>query len=228
MRLALDIETDPIPEMMLDLPAPEVATGNIKDPAKIAEKLAEAKRRQIARMALDPHFGRVLAWAVVGEANIHTETMIRLPGQEPDAAERALLLRVWELLSKAEQLYTFNGAGFDLPFLMRRSLLLGVPPYRIEVDKYRVRNFAGAHVDLYQLLQAWEVGNGQGNPLGYARDQAFYAQAILGSPPPYGDIDKNKLGELYAAGELETIHQLVTWDATTTWQLAQRLRAVYP
>jgi predicted PolB exonuclease-like 3'-5' exonuclease len=231
IRLALDIETDAMPERIPELPEPEVAIGNLKDPDKIKEKIATAKRNQIARMALDPHFARVLAWAVVIKDEGHELGMsahVRIPGPDQPTAERNALNALWGHLSGAEQLYTFNGAAFDLPFLYRRSLLLGVRPCAIEIDKYKVRNFAGSHVDLYQLLQHWEVGNGRDNPLGYAHNQAFYAKAILGITPPYPDLDKSRLGDLYADGDLDTIHQLVTWDAAATWKLAERLHAVYP
>lgn len=65
-----DIETGPLPENELAALMPpfdpsEVKTGNIKDPEKIAAKIAEAevnhKRDFIEKAALDPLTGRVVA-----------------------------------------------------------------------------------------------------------------------------------------------------------------------
>ena len=54
MIIALDIETIPNADMFSRLPEPEVAIGNLVDPAKIAAKKAAVKVKQIADMALDP------------------------------------------------------------------------------------------------------------------------------------------------------------------------------
>ena len=68
--ILFDIETAPLPESELAALVPpfdpaEVRTGNLKDPDKIAAKLAEAeanhRRDFIERAALDPLTGRVLA-----------------------------------------------------------------------------------------------------------------------------------------------------------------------
>src|SRR6185503_14813798 len=65
-----DIETGPLPESELAALLPpfdpaEVKTGNIKDPEKIAAKIAEAeanhKRDFMEKAALDPMSGRVVA-----------------------------------------------------------------------------------------------------------------------------------------------------------------------
>ena len=72
--LIFDIETGPLPEnellaMMPAFDPADVKSGNLKDPAKIAEKIAEAeanhRRDFIGRAALDPLTGRVVAIGVM-------------------------------------------------------------------------------------------------------------------------------------------------------------------
>src|SRR5476651_2330269 len=72
--IVFDLETGPLAESELSALLPpfdpaDVKTGNLKDPAKIAEKIAEAeanhKRDFIERAALDPLTGRVLAIGVI-------------------------------------------------------------------------------------------------------------------------------------------------------------------
>ena len=68
--IVFDVETGPLAESELSALLPpfdpaEVRTGNLKDPAKIAEKIAEAeanhRREFFDRAALDPLTGRVVA-----------------------------------------------------------------------------------------------------------------------------------------------------------------------
>src|SRR3974390_1630473 len=68
--IVFDVETGPLAESELSALLPpfdpaEVKTGNLKDPAKIAEKLADAevnhRRNFFDNAALDPLTGRVVA-----------------------------------------------------------------------------------------------------------------------------------------------------------------------
>ena len=52
-RLALNIETAVNKHRLHLLPEPEVALGNLKDPYKIEEKIAETKRKQLEMLAID-------------------------------------------------------------------------------------------------------------------------------------------------------------------------------
>ena len=61
-EITFDIETIPNTSMLDRLPKPKAATGNLKDPAKIAEKEAAARAEQIEKMALSPLYGRICCW----------------------------------------------------------------------------------------------------------------------------------------------------------------------
>ena len=67
MFYAFDIETMPDSSKTGSLPEPEVKLGNLKDPAKIAEKVAEARAEQVAKMALNPLYGRICGAVFVAE-----------------------------------------------------------------------------------------------------------------------------------------------------------------
>ena len=141
-RIYYDIETAPLPEAELRplLPpfnAADVKLGNLKDAAKIAEKLKEAEANHAAdffeRAALDPLTGRVVAIGALlvspaydreaGEPN-------RAPaGKEfviiADDDEKKLLANFWALVrgdhGRLNPIIGFNSNLFDLPFLIRRS-----------------------------------------------------------------------------------------------------------
>ena len=72
--IVFDIETGPLPESELAAVMPpfdpaEVKTGNLKDPEKVAAKIAEAeanhRRDFFDKAALDPLTGRVVAVGVM-------------------------------------------------------------------------------------------------------------------------------------------------------------------
>ena len=72
MDIAFDIETIRNGSMIDKLPELEIKLGNLKDPYKIEEKKAEARAEQIRKMTLNPLYGRVCAFAVASDANLHT------------------------------------------------------------------------------------------------------------------------------------------------------------
>ena len=51
---------------------------------------------------------------------------------------------------------TWNGIGFDLPFLFKRALLLGVPLNGVPVLTYWTKRYSTAsHIDLMQIWSNW-------------------------------------------------------------------------
>lgn len=224
-RLAFDIETEPDPDAVSSMPAPEVATGNLKDPAKIAEKVADARARQLSRAALHPHYGRILA---IGTARrdgdrIVTNVALRDDTRGQDSGETALLNFFWQEVFSAKWIASFNGCGFDVPFLKRRSVLLDVPTCSIEIDRYRVLDPLHAnHLDVRFCLDRWEIGNGQGDPLSLSHDLDYYAGALLGETAPHLDVDKSNLGVLSKTEPgRQVIRELCGWDVSVTLRLAE-------
>ena len=135
MKITFDIETIPNSALVDALPEPKVAIGNLKDPAKIQEKIKEAKEEQISKMALNPLYGRVCAYVAMNEEDITFRDCIT---EDSDAAETELLDRLFSIIAMAltpEQdsdtkgkIITYNGNGFDLPFIYRRAIVLGIDP----------------------------------------------------------------------------------------------------
>ena len=124
MDITFDIETIPNSSMIKRLPAVEVKAGNLKDPAKIAEKEAAAKAEQLDKMALSPLYGRICAWVAV--KNEFTAERACL-AENSDAEETRVIETAFDTISSG-RVITYNGNSFDLPFLYRRAVLLGVDP----------------------------------------------------------------------------------------------------
>ena len=118
-----DIETGPLPEADLLGLMPEFeANKNLKDPAKIEANIAEKRAEWLANAALDAGTGRVLA---IGVINIDGEFMLHAHADEADT-----LTAFWDDLGylphAEEQWAGWNIFGFDLPFLVRRSWIIGL------------------------------------------------------------------------------------------------------
>lgn len=156
--LIYDIETAPLPEAELLAMLPpfdpaEVKVGNIKDPSKIAEKIAEAEssHRQnfMDRAALDPLTGRVLA---IGFLPLQGASTVL-----GDDDEATLLREFWDKCTNqhgAHRLMVgFNTHLFDLPFLVRRSW-----KHRVKVPAWvrRGRYWSDNFID---LREHWQLGD---------------------------------------------------------------------
>lgn len=157
--IIFDVETSPLPESELAALVPpfdpaEVRTGNLKDPDKIAAKLAEAeanhRRDFFDRAALDPLTGRVLAIGLLDQGGFR----ILDNDNEP-----AVLREFWTAcrgeMGRINQMVGFNSLLFDLPFLIRRSWKHRVP---VPVGLRRGRYWADQMID---LRDAWQMGDRQ-------------------------------------------------------------------
>lgn len=124
MKIFFDIETVPLPDAELRAMIPEfdpaeVKMGNIKDPQKILEKLAQAKTSHeeefFEKAALSARSGRVAAIGVMFDDKFEYN----------DGDESGLIESFWNLareaIGTADQMVGFNILEFDLPFLVRRS-----------------------------------------------------------------------------------------------------------
>lgn len=229
--IAIDIETEPFSIDPNSLPEPEVKLGNTTDPIKVRKKIDEARQKQFARLALDPHFSSVLCVCLCTESGDVIKYLVDVPPDHPThlAQETAVILEVAQQLNDATRIASFNGASFDIPYLRRRALLIRQPFPQIECGKYKVADPRGTHADVCRILADFEP-----NPLSISRNLLFYAKQILNAVPPswYNDLDKSNL-RAYLKDYVDPQPQVgfpiskiigaCSWDVRTTMALWQRL-----
>ena len=132
--------------------------SNYKDPEKIAAYILEAKAKQVSKLALDPACCRIVA---IGTCLDGTVTATVCPDVD---VERKALTQFWETWDAG---YVggrigYNCIAFDLPVLLTRSRILGVPAPKLTLRKYgspEVRDLMlelsfGGLVD-YKSLNFW-------------------------------------------------------------------------
>jgi DNA polymerase elongation subunit (family B) len=220
MIAAFDIETIPNPAAAAFLPEPEAAK-NLKDPAKIAADIAEKKQNQVSRMALDPLTGRICAYAMVstgeapGELSRFVEVLSGTPG---DDDERAMVQAIMRALGSEDmRLATWNGANFDLPYVYKRALILGVDPAHFgapPLSAWTKRYSTDRHFDLMQIWSNW--GSHEYTKLD------LVAGMVLGERK--AEVDVTTFPEmLKTEAGCEAIASYCVKDTELTWRLFERM-----
>jgi DNA polymerase elongation subunit (family B) len=184
--IIFDIETGPLPEAELAAVMPpfdpaEVKTGNLKDPDKIAAKIAESEanyhREFFDKAALDPLTGRVVAVGMMiyesrgakppdfsqfesaqrpAPADGESIGRFSIIGDDDEARTlRGFLELVRGEMGRVNPLIGFNIFAFDLPFLIRRSWKHRVPvPFGLRRGRYW-------NEQMVDLRDGWQLGDRQ-------------------------------------------------------------------
>ena len=133
----------------------------------------------------------------------------------PCADETELLTLFWDVAKKYDSVVTFNGRGFDVPFIYLRSALLNVPITKKNWLGYRYA--VEPHCDLAEQFTFYSVG-GQG---GAARrfNLDFYCKAFGVESPKSAGVTGNDVKELMEAGKFREIAEYCLRDVRATVEL---------
>ena len=204
-----DIETGSLPVSRREflLPSPDtVKTGNLKDPAKIAAKIAEAEADFASGegAALDAMSGRVLLVGML----IGRECV-----QVHDVDEAILLRRTWDLIqsNSPDRIVGHNIIGFDARFLVRRSFVLGVGvPGNLFDDLHRYQpdiwtdtmHLWGAGdrkstISLANLCGAMGIPSPKGGPISGATFAANWDEGNRDACLDYNRADLEAVAQIY-------------------------------
>jgi predicted PolB exonuclease-like 3'-5' exonuclease len=141
------------------------------------------------------------------------------PAAEPGAVEftacadeSQLLAEFWELASHYDSIVTFNGRGFDVPFVYLRSAILNVPVsqkgwlgYRFQVDP---------HCDLIEQLTFYGVSGREGAARRFNLD--FYCKAFgIESPKSHG-VTGSDINSMLAEKRFREIAEYCLRDVQAT------------
>lgn len=216
--LALDIETIPT-VAALALPYPEAerkAPGSMSKAETIAAwRDGDREKWQVERIkeySLNPRFGRVVS---VGMANGPTLPESWAEIAQTEADEAGAIARAWELVVDWGQIVTFNGLSFDLPFLVTRSILLGLTP-PLNVADYLRRYSTAKHLDCRAVLNNWDS---------YAKGTMNDWCRALGLADKVGD--GGDVWGMVQEEEWEALTEYSRWDASLTYQMGQRVGPWY-
>ena len=151
-RVVIDIETLGYPLESFD----EVQQEYLLKFSDTEEKKIEA----IQKLSLYPTTSQIITVGMLNPETGHAKVLFQSETSVDEIAENGaihflsgtepeILKTFWSDLSHYDQFITFNGRGFDCPFLMLRSAMLGVQPTR-NLMPYRYDS--KIHCDLLEQL----------------------------------------------------------------------------
>jgi hypothetical protein len=225
-KLVFDIETSALPSDRLDDAQREYL---FREAEKLPDATArEARRAEILQQFnLWPFTAQVVCVAMVNADTGRGQVLFRAEDAEtcteegvpvkfipcPDEAE--VLSRFWEVAQHYDQVVTFNGRGFDVPFLYLRSALCQVAISRKDWLGYRYQT--EPHCDLAEQLTFYGVSGREGAARRFNLD--FYCKAFgLESPKSHG-VTGLDVNHLLAEGRYREIAEYCLRDVEATRQL---------
>jgi 3'-5' exonuclease len=175
-------------------------------------------------LSLWPFTGRIVVLAMVNPETGHgrvwyEKTDGRIEELSSDGlftfigdTEPVFLAEFWKAMARFHRFVTFNGRGFDGPFLMLRSAMLGIPAIKNLVGyRYSVK----PHLDLLEVISFF------GASRKWNLDFACKAFGVE-SPKDHG-MDGFSVGPYYRAGRLREIALYCRRDVEATARLFTKI-----
>ena len=226
-KLVFDIETSALPLESFDAAQQEYLlreANNLPDPAA-----RETRRGEILRQfSLWPLTAQVVCIAMINAESARGKVLFLAEDAEeaPEAApegvefcpcadESQLLAEFWEVAKRYETIVTFNGRGFDVPFIYLRSAVLDVPVSRRDWLGYRFQH--EPHCDLIEQLTFYGVSGREGAARRFNLD--FYCKAFgLESPKSHG-VTGMDINQMMAEKRFAEIARYCLGDVRATAEL---------
>jgi len=168
-------------------------SGDTDDDASITRMLA----------ATNPFLGKIVCIGLMKTNSKGQYDTLSLTGDEAD-----ILKRFWEILDKFKGLFiSYNGLNFDVPFILKRSMVHSKAPTNTSfLDTRRFSKYP--HFDVQQILADF-------NPRNYVTlDLACGALGI--KSPKDGDVTAEGVEEAYNSGRIEEIAKYCLKDVKAT------------
>jgi hypothetical protein len=207
---AFDCETISITDAAEYL-EPVTAPSNYKDPDKIAAYIETGTKKALTEAALDVDLARIVA--IAWQTNEAAEPFVRTCSDEHD--ERIALDSFWRHadLVPDQRLIGFRIRTYDLPLLIRRSQLLGVPYPDVNMDRYR----SAQMVDLYDRLTFNGAVDGK-KLVTYCKRFGITVD---------DDVTGADIAELVACGDWPRVKRHASADVSRVVALARAIGAIY-
>ena len=225
-RLVFDIETSALPLEDFDAAQQEYL---FREADRLADEPARLlKRAEIQQwFSLWPFTAQVVCIAMLNAETLRGQVLFTTAAREenptaggpvefvPCADEAGLLAAFWNVARRYDSVVTFNGRGFDVPFLYLRSALLNVPIARKDWLGYRYQT--EPHCDLAEQLTFYGVSGRDGAARRFNLD--FYCKAFgIDSPKSHG-VTGLDVKTMLAEGKYREIAEYCLGDVRATVEL---------
>lgn len=221
--LVFDIETSALPVEQFDEVQQEYL---FREAARQPDEAARTlKHEEIQRQfSLWPLTAQVVCIAMLNADTQRGQVLFTAEDYEPEAEEPGpvkfvpcmdeteLLTAFWDVARRYDDIATFNGRGFDVPFLYLRSAVLNVPISKKNWLGYRYA--VEPHCDLAEQLTFYGVSGRDGAARRFNLD--FYCKAFgIASPKAHG-VTGMDVGQMVADGRFREIAEYCLRDVHAT------------
>jgi 3'-5' exonuclease len=129
-----------------------------------------------------------------------------------ERSEALMLAEFWEGARHYDTFVTFNGRGFDVPFLVHRSVASGVKPTRNLMEgRYPSQQRSCRHFDLQDELTFYGAMS--------RRPSLHLFCRAYGTESPKGEVSGDEVSDLYKQGKYQTIAEYNQRDVMATTNL---------
>src|SRR5437868_6456424 len=222
-KLVFDIETSALPIEQFDETQQEYL---FRECGKISDETARAARRAelLQQCNLWPFTSQVVCIAMLNVETQRGQVLFTAEDFEEDtgeagpveyvpcADEAELLTAFWDVAKHYDSIVTFNGRGFDVPFIYLRSAILNVPVSQKNWLGYRYQ--VEPHCDLLEQLTFYNVSGRDGAARRFNLD--FYCKAFgIESPKAHG-VSGSDVNQMMAEGRFREIAEYCARDVYAT------------
>ncbi|MCR4275563.1 MAG: ribonuclease H-like domain-containing protein [Candidatus Wolfebacteria bacterium] len=219
-KLVFDIETIGVDFASLDKISQEYLLKFAED----EEEKAQAKDQ----LSFSPLTGEIVAIGMLnpdtdnGKIYLKSEKNIGADKLEEGidieiGTEKQILEKFWEDAKHYNYFISFNGRGFDVPFLLIRSAILEIDPTKdLMSNRYlSSQKFGAHHIDLFDQLNFYGAVRRKFN-------LHFWTKAFGIKSPKEEGITGDDVGRLYKEGKILDIAKYNLGDLRATKQLYEK------
>jgi len=223
--LIFDIETVGEDYAKMDESSQQVLTKWIRETSDSDEEYARQLEVLVKRLGFSPYTAEVVSIALLDYEKDKGKVYFQAPGKKSDTFEESpyeyeamtepeMLKKFWHGVENYSDVVTFNGRGFDVPFLMVRSAIYKIrPSVNLMADRYIERQrFGVKHIDLQDQLNFYGAFYKKGGL--HMISRAFGIE----SPKEEG-VSGEDVGMLFADGKYEDIARYNARDVIATSKL---------
>lgn len=227
-KLIIDIETVGEDFNSLDKATREVLTYWIKKESDGEEEYKIALEEVKNRLGFSPLTAEIVALGVLDYHKDEGVVYFQAPGEKikesssdgitfKQETEEGMLRKFWDGAQKYQYFITFNGRGFDMPFLNVRSAIRGIRPTKdLMRGRYLYQQNAGAiHIDLFDQLTYYGALRRKGG-------LHLWSRAFGIRSPKADGVTGDDVGKLYAEKKFLEIAKYNVGDLRATRELYEK------
>lgn len=176
MALIFDIETIGEDFDSLDKTTQEVLTRWIKKESESEEEYKVSLEELKSGLGFSPLTGEIVVIGVLDSDKNEGAVYFQAPGEKAGEfedegikfrpmREKEILQKFWQVARECKEFVSFNGRGFDVPFIMVRSAAHGLRPTKdLMSNRYLgSQRFDAKHIDLLDQLSFYGAVRKKGN-----------------------------------------------------------------